>query len=448
MAFDSDSAAALLDQLLTAARKHGAEAADASLSARESLSVDVRLGAFEGVEREESRSVALRALIGQRQAGATSTDLSPQGLADLAERVVAMAKAAPEDKYCGLADPALLSQSIPDLDTEDTARPDARALEALAKECEDAARAVSGVTNSAGAGASFDYGAFAFATSTGFRGGARGTSYSVGVSPLAERDGQKERDWESRNARFIADLPSAAIIGKAAGERAVARLGARKIESRKAAVIYENRMARSLISPFLGAISGGAVARGVSFLRDKLGQRIFAAGFEIEDDPLRKRGLSSRPFDGEGVTVRRRALVDDGVVTGWMLNSAAARQLGMTTTGHATLGHGGPPGIGASNITVKPGEGDLAALMKRAGSGVVVQETFSPSINPNTGDYSVGFAGFWFENGERAFPVSEITVAGNLLDMYSRLVAGGDLDRRGGIDSPSLLIDDLAIAGV
>jgi PmbA protein len=447
MPFDAD-AASLLDNLIAAARKQGAEASDASLSTRESLSVDVRLGAFEGVEREESRSIALRALVGKRQAGATSTDLSPNGLAMLAERVVAMAKAAPEDPFCGLADPDLLADTIPALDTEDNARPDARALEDLARAAEDASRAVPGVTNSSGGGASFDHGAFALATSTGFRGGARGTTYSVWASPLAERDGLKERDWESRTTRFLDELPSPELIGRAAGERAVARLSPRKIESQKAAVIYENRIARSLLGPLLGAISGGAVARGVSFLRDKLGERIFAAGIEVEDDPLRPRGLSSRPFDGEGVAVRRRALIEDGVLTTWLLNSAAARQLGLQTTGHATLGHGGPPGIGSSNITLKPGEGDLNDLLKRAGKGLVVQETFSPSVNPNNGDYSVGIAGYWFENGERAFPVSEITVAGNLKDMYARLIPGGDLDRRGGVDAPSLLIDDLTIAGL
>jgi PmbA protein len=447
MAFDADSAS-LLDQLITAAKAHGAEAVDASLSRRESLSVDVRLGEFEGVEREESRSIALRALVGQRQAGATSTDLSPGGLAELAERVVAMAKAAPEDRYAGLADPALAATHFAELDTEDSARPDAKALEALAREAEDAARAVAGVTNSAGSGASFEYGAFAYANSNGFAGGARGTTYSIGVSPLAERDGAKERDWEGRTRRFLSDLPAASEIGRAAGERVVARLGSRKIASCKAPVIFENRMARGLIGPLLGAISGAAVARGVSFLRDKLGEQIFSAGFVIEDDPSRPRGLSSRPFDGEGVAVTKRNLIDDGVLTTWLLNSATGRQLNMATTGHATFGHGGPPGVGATNITVKPGPDDLAAMMAKVGAGLIVQETFSPSINPNTGDYSVGIAGQWFENGAIAHPVSEVTVAGNLRDIYLQLTPGADLDRRGGFDAPSLLIESLAIAGV
>ncbi|MGE3303850.1 MAG: TldD/PmbA family protein [Hyphomonadaceae bacterium] len=439
---------ALLQDLLNAARKAGAEAADASLSRRESLSIDVRLGELEGVEREEGRSVALRAMVGKRQAGATSTDLSPAGLAALVERTVAMAKAAPEDPYCGLADKTLLAASIPALDAEDSVRPDAARLEALAREAEEAALAVAGVTNSSGASAAFDMGAFAFATTHGFAGSASGTRYHVDVSPLAERDGLKERDWEGRTTRFFAELPSASEIGRIAGERTAARLGGRKIASGAAPVIFENRVAGRLIGPLLGAISGGAIARGVSFLRDKLGARIFPEGFEIEDDPLRPRGLSSRPFDGEGVAVSKRNLIEDGVLTTWLLNSAAARQLNLKTTGHATLGHGGPPGIGASNITVKPGEGDLSALMRKAGKGVLITDIFSPSLNPNTGDYSIGVAGFWFEDGVAAYPVNEITVAGNMKEMYARLVAGGDLDRRGGLDTPSLLVESMAIGGL
>jgi PmbA protein len=426
----------------------GAEAADVSLSASESLSVEVRLGALEGVERSEGRSIALRALIGKRQAAATSTDLSARGLSDLADRVVAMAKLAPEDPYCGLAEPSTLATAFPDLDLEDRATPSAKDLEAVARTAEDAGRAVPGVSNSEGAGADFNHGATAYATSAGFYAYRRGTSYGLGMAALAERDGQKEQGYDARNERFLAELPDPAALGREAGARAVAQLGARKIASCKAPVIFEARLAGRLIGPFLGAISGAAVARGVSFLKDRLGERVFAPGFEIVDDPLRPRGMASRPFDGEGVATQRRNLIDDGVLTTWLLNTPAARQLGMTSTGHATLGHGGPPGVGSSNIVVKPGQGSFADLLGRARSGLVVTATFSPSINPNTGDYSVGVAGWWFEQGARAFPVSEVTIAGNLKDIYQRLIPGGDLERRGGLDTPSLLIDDLTIAGV
>lgn len=437
-----------LDALLTHARSFGAEAADASLSQSESLSVDVRMGAFEGVERSESRSVGLRTFIGKRQAGATTSDLSSDGLKALAERVVAMAKLAPEDPYCGLLDASERTSSFPDLDTYDETRLDAAALEVMAQEAESAALAVSGVTNSSGAGASWSAGQVALRTSDGFVGFSRATSFGVGVSPVAERDGKMERDYEGRSKRFLAELPSAASMGKIAGERAVARLGSRKIESRKATIIFENRVAGRIVGPALGAISGAAVARGVSFLKDKLGAQVFAKGVTIEDDPFRVRGMASRPFDGEGAAGVKRNLFDDGVLTTWLMNAGSARQLGLKSTGHASLGHGGPPGISSSNVTLLPGDRDLAALMADASEGIVVTEMFSPSLNGNNGDWSVGFSGYWFEKGERAFPVSEITVAGNLLDMYARLVPGADLERRGSFDAPSILVDDLAVAGV
>mgnify|MGYP000902047175 CR=1 FL=1 len=447
MAFDSDPQS-ILGDLIGMAKKAGAEAADVSFSTGDALSVEVRLGALEGVERSESKSIALRALIGKRQAAATSTDLSAAGLKELAERVVAMAKLAPEDKFCGLADRDLLAKNFPDLDIEDKATPDPKTLEQLALQAEEIGRAVPGVTNSEGAGADFNHGASAYASSDGFYGYRRGTSYGIGAAMLAERDGAKESGYDSKNERFFADLPDPKTIGRNAGERAVSALGARKIESRKAPVIFENRLAGAIIRPMLGAISGAAVARGVSFLKDSLGKQIFPKGFEIEEDPLRKRGMSSRAFDGEGVATQKRNLIDDGVLTTWTLNTSSAKQLGLKSTGHATLGHGGPPGTSPSNLTVKPGIRTLEELMKDAGEGLLITTTFSPSINSNTGDYSVGVAGFWFEKGARAFAVNEITIAGNFLDIYARLIAGADMDRRGGLDTPSLLIDDLTIAGV
>jgi len=447
MPFDADSGSALAE-LLAHARKFGAESADASLSARESVSVEVRLTELEGVEREEARSVALRAFIGKRQAAASSSDLTPAGLERLAERVVAMARSAPEDKFCGLLDAAARAAHFPDLHIVDEARPSAPDLERLARVCEEAALAVKDIANSSGAGASWEIGHAAYATSDGFAGAQSGTAYSLGVSPQAERDGAKERDYEYRTERFFADLPAAESIGRIAGERAAARLGARKIETTRGPVIFDRRLAGRILGPFMGAINGAAVARGTSFLKDKLGARVFAEGFALQEDPLKPKGLASRAFDGEGAEVRARDLIDDGVVTTWLLNASAARQLNMAPTGHATLGHGGPPGIGATNLSVKPGTDDLAALMSGAGRGLFVTDMFSPALNMNTGDWSVGVAGFWVENGETAFPVSEVTVAGNLLDMYARLVAGRDLETRGALTAPSFLIDDLAIGGL
>jgi PmbA protein len=448
MPFDADSRSAL-SALLDRARALGADAAEASLASRESLSVDTRLGELEGVEREEGRSAALRAFIGKRQAGASSTDLSEAGLAALAERVVEMAKAAPEDKYCGLLEARYRAKgAAPDLDLADAARPNAETLRELAVSCEQASLAVAGVTNSAGAGASSEASYFAYATSDGFEGSDRSTSYSMGAQPIAERDGKMERDYEWRTRRFFADLPAPEQIGRAAGERAAARLGARKLESTRASVIFENRLASRLIGPALSAISGPSVARGTSFLKDKLGARIFPEAFSITEDPFLKRGLASQAFDGEGGAVRARALFDKGVVTTWLMNAAAARQLGLEPTGHATSGYGGPPGVGTSNLAVSPGALDLSGLMQDRRKGLLITEMFSPALNMNNGDWSVGVAGFWFEDGAIAFPVSEITVAGNLLDIYARVEAGADLDRRGSIETPSLIVDDLAIGGV
>jgi PmbA protein len=439
-----------LAQLLDAARKAGAEAADASVSGRESLSVEVRLGALEHVEREESRSIALRALIGKRQAAAVSSDLSPAALQALAERVVAMARIAPEDPYCGLLAPEDRAGPPGQLPAPDDKRLSAAALEDLAQAMETAALAVPGVTNSAGASAGWSASSSAYAASDGFFAAQEGGSYGISVQPLAERDGLKERDYEYRQARRFVDLPQADALGRIAGERTIARLGAEKIPSTTSAVIIENRIAARLIGPYLGAISGAAIARGVSFLRDKLGERIFAENVQINEDPLRPYGLASRAFDGEGAAARPAHLAKDGVLQGWLCNAAAARQLGLKSTGHASFGHGGPPGVTTSNVTVVPPPGapaTLAGLMKQAGRGLVVTEMFSPSLNANTGDYSVGVAGYWFDAGERAQPVSEVTIAGNLIDFYARLIVGGDLERRGSLDSPSLLIEGVAIAG-
>ena len=448
MAFDADSHAAL-GALIDYAKAAGADASEASLAARESISAEVRMGELEGMEREEGRSVALRAFIGKRQAAASSTDISGSGLKALAERVVAMARAAPEDKYCGLLDERFLARDQrPELDQSDTARPSPQLLLELAKTCEAASLKIPGIANSGGGGASSEVSSFVYATSTGFRGAETGTSYSLGAQPIAQRGEDMERDYEYRTKRFFADLPAPEEIGRIAGERTARRLGSRKLASTKAPVIFENRLAGRIISPVFGAISGSSVARGVSFLKDKLGKRVFAPGFRVHEDPFVKRGLASHSFDGEGGAVRPMTLIEDGVITTWLHNSASARQLGQEPNGHATSGHGGPPGIATSNLFVKPGPDDLASAMRNAGKGLFVTDMFSPSLNMNTGDWSVGVAGYWFENGEIGYPVSEVTVAGNLLDIYARLRCNSDIDTRGSIEIPSLIVDDLAIGGV
>jgi PmbA protein len=439
----------LLHEVVQAALKTGADAAEAVGAERRALSISVRLGELEEVEREESRDLGVRVFVGRRQASVSGSDISAEGRAKLIERVVAMAKLAPEDPYAGLADPALLARGQhADLDLFDPTEPPAEDLEARARAAEDAARAVERVSNTDGASASWSGSQWTMVTSGGFSGVHRASGFSLGATAIAGDENGMEIGYDGRSTRWQADLPEPQAIGTEAGRRAVQRLGARKIASTTAPVIFENRLAASLLGPMVGAISGPAIARGTSFLKDKLGQQLFAAGVTVTDDPHKKRGLGSSPFDDEGVANQARKLIDAGVLTTWLLNTASARQLGLTSTGHASRGLAGPPGVSTSNLTLLPGEKSQAELMKDAGKGLLVTSMFGPSLNGNTGDWSVGCAGFWFENGEIAYPVTEITVAGNLVDIYGRLVPGSDLEFRGSTNAPSLLVDSLAIAGL
>jgi len=438
----------LLQDLLAAALNAGADAAEAVGAERRSLSITVRLGELEEVEREESRDLGLRVFVGRRQASVSGSDVSAEARAKLVERAVAMAKLAPEDPYAGLADPDLIAREpLPDLDLYDSSEPSPESLEERARIAEDAARATPKVTNSDGAAASWSTSRWRMITSGGFSGEHRASGFSLGASAIAGDENGMETGYEGRSVRWRADLPEPAAIGAEAGRRAASRLGARKIASTTAPVIFENRIAAALISPLVGAIAGPAVARGTSFLKDRLGGRVFGEHVTITDDPHRRRGLGSAPFDDEGVANQPRAIVDEGVLTTWLLNSASARQLGLTSTGHASRGLAGPPGVGPSNLTLQPGDRDQAGLMADAGEGLLVTSMFGPSLNGNTGDWSVGCSGFWFESGEIAYPVTEITVAGNLIDIYARLIPGADLEIRGATNAPSILVDALAIAG-
>ena len=438
----------ILHDLTAAALRAGADAAEAVSSTRAALSVGVRNGALEDVEREESRDLGLRVFIGKRQATVSASDLSEATQTRLVERAVAMARLAPEDPYAGLAPQDRLSRGpVRDLDVHDPSGRSAEQLERAAAEAEAVALAVPGVARSEGGHASWSESEWRLVTSHGFDGAYRGSSYSLGVGVIAEKDGAMERGGESRVTRHLSDLPSAPSIGAEAGKRAVARTGPRKIASTTAPVIFENRVATQVLSPLLGAISGPAVARGVSFLKDRLGHKVLPEGVDLIDDPFRPRGLGSTPFDDEGVEVSRLALVEDGVIKTWLLNSSAAAQLGLASTGHAARGLAGPPGVSTHNLHMEPGETDLAGLMGQAGTGLLITSMFGPSLNSNTGDWSAGVSGFWFEGGEIAYPVSEVTVAGKLIDLYARMQRGSDLEFRGSFNSPSLLFDAVAIAG-
>lgn len=438
----------LLADLIATALKAGADAAEAVTAERQSLSISVRAGALEEVEREESRDLGLRVFVGQRQATVSGSDLSPEARAKLVDRAVAMAKLAPEDPYAGFAPADRLAKGPHrNLDLYDPTELSPETLEDRARAAEAAARAVEGVVNSDGATAGWSTAKWLIATSHGFVGAHQASGFSLGASAIAGDGQTMETGYEGRSVRWHGDLPGPEGIGTEAGRRAAARLGSRKIASTTAPVIFENRLAMSIISPMIGAIAGPAIARGSSFLKDKLGQPVFAPSVTITDDPHRPRGLGSSPFDDEGVETHAMDLIDKGVLTTWLLNSSSARQLGLETTGHASRGLAGPPGVGVSNLTLQPGTEDQASLMRSAGTGLLVTSMFGPSLNGNTGDWSVGCSGFWFENGELAYPVSEITVAGNLIEMYARLVPGSDLEIRGASNAPSILIDALAIAG-
>ncbi|MDX2027283.1 MAG: TldD/PmbA family protein [Alphaproteobacteria bacterium] len=442
------SASDLLNDLVGKARKAGADAADAMLVDALALSIGCRLGKVETLERAESGDLGLRVFVGKKQAVVSTTDRRPATLEQLVERAVAMAKAAPEDEFCGLAIPEDITKSWPKLDMADTAEPTADHLVAQAREAEEAAMAVQGVTNSEGAEAGAGSAEVTLVASNGFVGTYRRTSHSLSASVLAGEGTGMERDYEYMTCVSARDLPSAASIGRQAGERTVKRLGARKMPTGSVPVVFEPRIAGSLIGALAGAISGSSVARGTSFLKDRLGQAIFQPGITIIDDPFRNRGLRSRPFDAEGLLPQKRNIIDKGVLTTWLLDQRSARQLKMKSTAHAARSPGGAPSPSVSNFYMEAGALSPAALMSDIKQGFYVTELMGMGVNGVTGDYSQAAAGFWIENGEIAFPVSEMTIAGNLKDMFLNVTPANDLEFRRGIDAPTLRIEGMMVAGV
>jgi PmbA protein len=444
---DADNALNLLHDLVAKAKKAGADAADAVAIAGTSLSHTRRLGKTEKLERSEHQDLGLRVLVGKQQAIVSSSDRAPATLDELVERAVAMARTIPEDPFCGLADPDQITHDWPALDIFDPSEPTAEMLIERARTAEETALAVAGITNSEGADAGWGRSRAALVASNGFAGSYAGSSHGVSVSVIGGTGTGMERDYDFASAVYGSDLRSAEEIGRSAGERAVNRLGARKMPTAKVPVIFDPRVARSFLSHLLGAISGPSIARGTSFLKDKLRERIFPEAITITEDPHRQRGLRSRPFDGEGIANQRRALIDKGVLTTWLLDLRSARQLKMTTTGHAARGTASPPSPAATNIWIEPGGQTPQDLYADIAAGFYVTELMGMGVNGITGDYSRGAAGFWIENGEIAFPVSEMTVAGNLKDMFARMIAANDLEFRTGADAPTLRIDDLTVAG-
>ncbi len=366
---------------------------------------------------------------------------------ELADRAVAMARAVPEDPFCGLAEPASLAGEPPALDLADEGEPSGERLFERANQAESAARDVNGVTNSEGAEAGWGRSTIALANSAGFTGAYSRTRFSVSASVLAGEGTEMERDYDYALACHEADLDAADAVGERAGTRAVKRLGPRKVTSAKLSVVYDPRVALGLLRHFSQAISGQAVARGTSFLKDELGKPVFAPTVDVIDDPHRRRGLRSHPFDGEGVGPRRSRLVEDGMLISWLLESRSARQLGLTTTGHAARGPSSPPSPAPANLFISPGTRSPAEMIADIESGLYVTELMGMGINPVNGDYSRGAAGFWIEKGEIAYPVSEITIAGNLKEMFRALEPADDLEFRYGIDAPTVRIDGMTVAG-
>jgi PmbA protein len=447
MTDNTGNALDLLQDLVARACRAGADTADAVMVEGISLAHAQRLGKTEKLERSEGQDLGLRVLIGRQQAIVSSSDRSPGALAELVERAIAMARTVPEDPFCGLADPAEIARQWPQLDMLDSQEPAVETLIERARAAEEAALAVKGVSNSEGAEAGWGRSSVALVASNGFAGWYSGSSHGVSVAVLSGAGTAMERDYDFSSAVYAADLADPATIGKTAGERAVRRLGARKMPTCRCPVVFEPRVARGFLSHLMGAIAGPAIARGTSFLKDRLGQRIFPEAITIIDDPHRPRGLRSKPFDGEGVANRRRALVERGTLTTWILDLRSARQLGLQTTGHAARGTSSPPSPAATNLWLEPGAHNPQELMSDIKSGFYVTEMMGMGVNGVTGDYSRGAAGFWIENGALAFPVSEMTVAGNLKDMFLRLAAADDLEFKAGVDAPTLRVDAMTVAG-
>ncbi|MGE3623330.1 MAG: TldD/PmbA family protein [Bdellovibrionales bacterium] len=441
-------ALSLLDGLVKKAKAAGADMADAMQVESASISVGVRLGEVEALERSESSALDLRVIIGKKQAIASTTDHRPRALDELVSRTVSMARAAPEDEFCGLAATEAIARTWPSVESADDAMPSTEHLIAETRRMEDAARQVKGVTNSEGAEASAGASTIALVASNGFAGSRRRTHYSLSAAILAGDGTGMERDYDYASRVFAADLPPADAIGKQAAERAVRKLNPRKMPTAHVPVVFEPRIAGTILGHLSGAISGTSIARGTSFLKDRLGHKIFAEGVSVFDDPLRPRGLRSYPFDGEGLPPQQRTIIDKGVLTTWILDLRSARQLKMNSTAHASRSPGSLPSPSPSNFYLAPGRMSARELMSDIKQGFYVTELMGSGVNGVTGDYSRAAAGFWIESGTIAFPVSEVTIAGNLKDMFLNLTPASDLEFFYGFDAPTLRIEGMTVAGL
>lgn len=442
---DSENLLSRASELIDRAIQAGADKADAVIIRSRSRSVSVRLGKVEGTESSESDDFALRVFVGNRVA---SVSANPGfDIKVLADRAVSMAKVSPEDPYACLADEANLAHSYPDLELYDPTEVSTDQLRDAALAAEQAALDVAGVTNSSGAGASAGAGGLVLVTSHGFAGSYMGSRFGHSVSVIAGEGTKMERDYDFDSRLYYADLDDPALIGRRAAERAVKRINPRQVDTgSNVTVVFDPRIARGFVGHIAGAINGASVARKTSFLRDKMGQQVLKAGLNITDDPLVVRGSSSRPFDGEGVKGERMVMVEDGVLKHWFLSTSTGRELGLSTNGRGVRG-GTSVSPASTNLALEPGDIAPEDLIRQIGNGFYVTELIGQGVNMITGEYSRGATGFWIENGELSFAVSEVTIASNLKDMFMRLTPASDIDRKFGVASPTIAIEGMTLAG-
>jgi PmbA protein len=429
------------------AKKAGATAADALAISAMDHSVSLRHGIIEELEQSESQDVGLRVFVGQSSGLISGSVLNREGLQRMVDRAIAMAKLAPPDEFAGLATPDQLARNLPDLDLYSEKHLTAEDIQNLARRAEDAALAVKGVSKSNGASASQSKREVAMVASNGFSRAWKRSSFGIGVSVIAGDGTDMERDYDGHGANHFEDMESPEEIGTRAGERTVRKRNPRKVASQTVPVLFDRRISTSLIGHMLGAISGTSIARGTSFLKDEMGKMVFSTGVTIIDDPHRLRGPGSRPVDGEGLPTQKMNLIDKGLLTTWLLDLRSARQLGLKPTGHGSRGLSSQPSPSTSNVHMLAGTRTPDAIIKDFGRGFLVTEFIGSSINGVTGDYSRGASGFWIENGEVAYPVSEVTVAGNLKDMFKALEPASDLQFRGSVNAPSCFLGEMTLAG-
>ena len=435
----SDTIENSLNLLLDTAKKLGAESASVMGGENTSINVAARLGKLENIERNESKSIGLQIIDNKRKVNLSSTNFNKDALIELVESAMSMIKSIPEDEFCGLADKEMLYKGNLDLDLVDNYIPENDLLLESSIEAEDSALSINGVTNSEGASSSYSKNKIFLATSDGFYNYKEKTNYSSSISVIAGKGTKMERDYEYQSKIHNKDLDAPKTIGEIAANRAVSRLNPKKVKSNSVPIIFDPRVSGSLLSLFTGGISGQAVARGTSFLKDKMEKNIFKKDIQIIDDPHVLRGPGSRTFDGEGVESKKIKLVENGVLKSWLLSSQSARQLNLKTTGHSS---------GVSNLYMEPGDKTNTELLSSIKEGFYVTEMMGMSFNQVTGDYSRGATGFWIEKGQKTYPVSEVTIAGNIIDMYSMLTPASDLKLITGIDAPTILIEKMMVAGL